>query len=483
MVSLEGRKMSKELLIEMFLIDLKGVPPAKQTSAPIPIHPNFGVSPSCLSPLTTNVPRMPGPKLSLATSRFSRPKNLMTSTILTPPCLGWATSRVTREAYPSLPLKVSNLTTSPFLSAWIWTPSFIWSTGGLSASARECQKLCIVAPLVCIFPLSPLHVVEEPLPKYVYYTMVQLHGQARRNGSIAWNHISRYNPSMYTKNPHMPKIRRDAVRLVKHKEWSTREAARYTGYSQSVIVKWCKKDPTGGWHRIETRSSRPDGHPKMLKPDVVKAITDERHAHGRCAEVIHRTLLNKNISVSLSSVKRTLDRKGLTNKRSPWKRYHRHVDRPRAEKPGDLVQVDTIHIMRNNHWRMYVFVLLDVYSRWAYAKAYPVLSGALMTGFVQEAEARAGFRFSMIQSDHGPEFSKHFVARMGKHRFSRIGKPNDNSHVERFNRTLQEECLDRLSRNPVAINAGLGEYLKYYNTERIHMGINFKTPAQLIPSY
>src|SRR3989344_319397 len=407
-------------------------------SAPMPTQPSLGGFPSCLSPLNTNTPRMPGPKLSLATSRFSRPKNLMTSTILTPPCLGWATSRVTREAYPSLPLKVSNLTTSPFLSAWIWTPSFIWSTGGLSASARECQKLCIVAPLVCIFPLSPLHVVEEPLPKYVYYTMFQLHGQARRNGSIAWNHLSRYNPSMYTKNPHMPKIRRDAVRLVKHQEWSTREAARYTGYSQSVIVKWCKKDPTGGWHRIETRSSRPDGHPKMLKPDVVKAITDERHAHGRCAEVIHRTLLNKNISVSLSSVKRTLDRKGLTNKRSPWKRYHRHVDRPRAEKPGD---------------------------------------------FVQEAEARAGFRFSMIQSDHGPEFSKHFVARMGKHRFSRIGKPNDNSHVERFNRTLQEECLDRLSRNPVAINAGLGEYLKYYNTERIHMGINFKTPAQLIPSY
>jgi hypothetical protein len=51
----------------------------------------------------------------------------------------------------------------------------------------------------------------------------------------------------------------------------------------------------------------------------------------------------------------------------------------------------------------------------------------------------------MIQSDHGPEFGKWFVERIKKsHRYTRIGKPNDNSHIERFNRTLQEECLDKV---------------------------------------
>jgi transposase InsO family protein len=87
----------------------------------------------------------------------------------------------------------------------------------------------------------------------------------------------------------------------------------------------------------------------------------------------------------------------------------------------------------------------------------------------------------MLQSDHGPEFGKYFVDRIKKdHRFTRIGKPNDNSHIERFNRTLQEECLDKLPVDVSKINCELRKYLQYYNYERLHMGINLKTPNQFI---
>jgi putative transposase len=87
----------------------------------------------------------------------------------------------------------------------------------------------------------------------------------------------------------------------------------------------------------------------------------------------------------------------------------------------------------------------------------------------------------MIQPDHGPEFSKWFVERVKKHhRYSRIGKPNDNAHIERFNRTLQEECLDLLPRNVKEINCALKKYLKYYNEERLHLGIELQTPRELL---
>ncbi len=152
----------------------------------------------------------------------------------------------------------------------------------------------------------------------------------------------------------MPKLRMEAVRLVKHRGWSTRQVAQYTGFNQSVIVKWCKKDPTGGWHRIPTQSSRPDHHSGALKPEIVHDIVAQRQKYHRCAEVVHRELVNRGRQVSLSSVKRTLDRKGLTKKRSPWKRYHPHVDRPQAQKPGDLVQLDTIHRMIDEKKRLYI---------------------------------------------------------------------------------------------------------------------------------
>lgn len=284
----------------------------------------------------------------------------------------------------------------------------------------------------------------------------------------------------YTTNKHLPKIRREATRLVR-KGWSTRKVARHFGYSQSVIVKWCAKAKCIGDHPIPTKSSKPKSHPNQLTREVVRKIVAKRLEHNRYAEAVHKELQNDGVMVSLSSVKRTLERRYLIKKRSPWKRYHPHQERPRALKSGDLVQIDTIHRMITNKKRLYVFVLIDVYSRWIYAKVYEKMNGAITLFFVKEAQKHASFRFNTLQSDHGPEFGKWFVSQVKKnHRYTRIGKPNDNAHIERVNRTIQEECLDKLPNDVKTINRALKQYLKYYNQERVHGGILFQTPSQLL---
>ncbi len=287
----------------------------------------------------------------------------------------------------------------------------------------------------------------------------------------------------YTSNKHMPRIRRDAARLF-FKGWSARKIGRHLGFHHTAIMKWVKQAKKVGDVPIITRSSRPHSHSKQLPDDVVKKIIETRKAHNRYAEAVYQELRNGGIVVSLSSVKRTLERWYLVKKRSPYKRYHPHQDRPIPLKPGDLVQVDTIHLMTGPKTRIYVFVLIDVYSRWAYAKCFAKMNAATSIRFIREAEQQASFRFSMLQSDHGPEFGDWFVEQVKKsHRYTRIGKPNDNAHIERLNRTLQEECLDDLLRNPRIINCALKKYLKYYNGERLHAGINFLVPMQVVPSY
>jgi transposase InsO family protein len=284
----------------------------------------------------------------------------------------------------------------------------------------------------------------------------------------------------YTSNKHLPKIRQEAARLVR-KGWSTRVVARHFGYSQSAVVKWTKKAREIGDHPIATKSSRPKSHPRELERSTIRKIVAKRLEHHRYAEAVHKELLNDGVIVSLSSVKRTLERNYLIKKRSPWKRYHPHQDRPCPQKQGDLVQLDTIHRMVSLKKRLYVFVLIDIYSRWIYAKAYEKMNAATSVRFVKEAQKNASFRFGMLQSDHGPEFGKWFVDRIQKqHRYTRIGKPNDNAHIERMNRTLQEECLDKYPNNVRAINCALKKYLQYYNHERVHGGILFQTPSQLL---
>jgi transposase InsO family protein len=282
----------------------------------------------------------------------------------------------------------------------------------------------------------------------------------------------------YTNNPKAPKVRRDAV-LFSNK-YGVRVAARHYGVSPGTISKWRQRATKIGLHPIPTYSSAPKHHPNQLNNELVWKIYHKRLLRNRCAEVVHQELLNEGVTVSLSSVKRTVDRLHLTKKRSPWKRHHPHVDRPLPLKPGDLLQIDTIHTMQSSKVRMYTFVLIDVYSRWVYAKSYQKMNSATTVRFVREAQKCAPFEFCMLQSDHGPEFGKWFVSQIKKpHRYTRIGKPNDNAHIERMNRTLQEECLDKELRTPRAYNRALKQYLPYYNRERLHLGIALKTPSQL----
>lgn len=278
----------------------------------------------------------------------------------------------------------------------------------------------------------------------------------------------------------MPRIRRDAVEMVRRGA-SARKAGRYFGYHHTAIMKWVRIAEKVGNHPIPTKSSRPHSHPKQLDRKVVEKIITKRLERNRYAEAVHKELQNDGIIVSLSSVKRTLERAHLIKKRSPWKRFHPHQDRPYPVKSGDLVQIDTVHRMITDKKRLYVFVIIDVYSRWIHAKAYEKMNAATTVRFVQEAQRHAPFHFHMLQSDHGPEFGKWFVEQVKKnHRYTRIGKPNDNAHIERVNRTIQEECLDKIPNNVKKINCTLKKYLRYYNHDRVHGGINYSTPMEMV---
>jgi len=289
---------------------------------------------------------------------------------------------------------------------------------------------------------------------------------------------------MYTTNPAMPRLRARAVDMVRSGK-SVTEVARYFGYTKGAVSKWCQKMPQGGAFKIETKSSKPNHHPNEIKKETVERIVAWRlKLHGRCGEVIHEHLKLEGLGVGLRSVHRILDRHSLLKKQSPWKRLHFSATRPKALKPGDLVQVDTIHLWESRFKRIYVYTLIDVYSRWTYAWATERINTRMSIEFLRRAKAKAPFEFRCVQSDHGSEFSNHFTERIKiLHRHSRVRRPNDNSHLERFNRTLQEECLRNYALDVKILKRAIPKYLNYYNGQRLHLGINLKTPTAVLKGF
>ncbi len=287
----------------------------------------------------------------------------------------------------------------------------------------------------------------------------------------------------YTTNEKIDRVRAQAVRMVRAGN-STRTVARHFGYAQSTIVKWCQRAPSrfNKNGTLKTLSSRPHTSPKAISKELVAAILHARNETKRCAEVVHEHLKQNGVTVSLSTVKRTLKRYGMTKERSQWKKKRTYPVRPDVKSQGDLVEFDTIHFVDKNGKRSYVYTALDVYSRYGFAMISSKIGGGPSVKFLKNVQKYFPFKMKCIQTDNGPEFALHFtdaVQRRGvSHRHNHPRSPNENGHLERFNRTLQEEIPKHGL--CIFIPEDISKFLMHYNTKRLHMGINFKTPKDML---
>jgi len=316
----------------------------------------------------------------------------------------------------------------------------------------------------------------------------------------------------YSSNPLLPRARAQAVRLVVEQKLPVSVAARKSGIHRTTLWRWKRKwlqlnqyvqlENTNRPHRragnafrqsalrwlIPTESSRPHYCPHAVSDGVVYRILKLRRILKRCAEVVwyHLTHL-EGVSVSLSSVRRILRRFQLIRGRRPRLRRDNPV-RPQVTRPGELVQTDTIHyVCPLTKKRRYVYTVIDLYTRMAYAVVHDRIGPRTAANIILRASTHFGFAFGMVQADNGPEFSRYFeqvlVRRGVLTRHSRLHRPNDNAHIERFNRTIQEECLGRTltyKDTNSQVQVRLNQYLDYYNTRRVHLGLQFRTPQEML---
>jgi transposase InsO family protein len=222
---------------------------------------------------------------------------------------------------------------------------------------------------------------------------------------------------------------------------------------------------------------------------VVDRVLALRRALKRCAEVIWHHLVHKDgVAVSLSSVRRILRRHHCFDGARKKRVRPDNPRRPLPTKPGELVQTDTVHyICPLTKRRRYVYTVIDLHTRMAYAEVHARIRPGIASEVVVRASSAFGFAFRLVQADNGPEYSRYFGEQLTKRgiavRHSRLGRPNDNAHVERFNRTVQEECLGRyLSHRTTnkVVQARLTAYLDYYNTKRVHLSLQCLTPAEML---
>lgn len=317
----------------------------------------------------------------------------------------------------------------------------------------------------------------------------------------------------YSINLYLPKARAFAMQLLIREQLPVQTVANRCRVHRSTIYRWKRKwdvlnqyvqmdNPNRPrrvysrdnhlsrctW-RIPTDSAKTRTSPTAVSEDLTRLVLAVRAQLKRCAEVVwHHLVTVLAVSVSLSSVRRILRRHHcFDGARKPLVRPD-NPRRPQVTAPGELVQTDTIHhVDPKTGRRLYYCTVIDLYTRLAYATvATRILPGVAATA-VLEARQAFGFPFAMVQADNGPEYGRYFEQQMSRvgiaTRHSRLHRPNDNAHIERFNRTIQEECVGSYWRKSVSLSRqkqNLNKYLDYYNNERIHLGIQMQTPSQML---
>lgn len=320
----------------------------------------------------------------------------------------------------------------------------------------------------------------------------------------------------YSTNPYLPKARAFALKLLILERRSLSVVAARCGVHRSTIWRWKQKwyllnqnvqfenvnrprRPAGTqfrltacrW-RIPTETSRPHTHPHAVGDVVIARILELRSQLKRCAEVIwHHLVHREGIVVSLSSVRRILRRHHcFDGARKPRVRRD-NPRRPAVTQPGELVQIDTIHhVDPRSGKRLYYYTVIDLYTRMTHVTLSTELRQGLAVQAILASREAFGFPFAMVQSDNGPEFGRYFAQRLCKAgiqtRHSRLHRPNDNAHIERFNRTIQTEAIGYYWRRSVPLRRQretLTAYLDFYNTKRVHLGIQMRVPREMLQRF
>lgn len=319
----------------------------------------------------------------------------------------------------------------------------------------------------------------------------------------------------YSTNPNLPKARAFALKSLLIDDLPLCIVANRCGVHRTTIWRWKRKwnvlnkdrqldnpnrptRPVGKsklaqcrWN-IATESSKPYYHPWAVPSSVVERVLAIRSKLKRCAEVVwHYLVTVLFIRISLSSVRRILKRNHcFDGARKPRVRRD-NPRRPQPTAPGELVQTDTIHhVDPKSGRRLYYYTVIDLFTRMTYVILVPKLSPGHAARAVLEAQTYWGFTISMTQADNGPEYGRYFEQQLKAHgiqtRHSRLHRPNDNAHIERFNRTVQTECIGYYWQKSVSLSSvrtKLTKYLDYYNMRRVHLGIQLRTPRQMLQRF
>ena len=277
---------------------------------------------------------------------------------------------------------------------------------------------------------------------------------------------------------------------------------RYFGISRQTFDRWKRRYDPQNLSTLEDRSHRPHHrrHPTWTaeQAERVRRLRERYPRWGK--DKLAVLLRREGWVVSVSRVGRILTclrQRGALTAPVLWrvKRRRGTAGRPWAlrkpkdyavEKPGDLVQLDTLDLRPSPGVVLKQFTARDRVSRWDVIEVHRRATSTAATLFLDTLARRLPFPLRALPVDGGSEFAAVFEAAC-RQRGLRLfvlppRSPQLNGQVERANRTPTEEFYE-ITPCPLSIaelNRELQAWERTYHTVRPHQALGYLTPQEFL---
>ena len=234
-----------------------------------------------------------------------------------------------------------------------------------------------------------------------------------------------------------------------------------------------------------------------LKKEILQLFDDSHQVYG--ARKMTAALRKKKISVSERLVRELMSEMGLISIRvyshylynKEFGKYKNYINQFFDADYPNQIWVSDITYFKLKETPYYICVIIDLFSRKVIAcRVSRSNSTQLVKMTFRDAyKNRKPGTDLTFHSDRGSNYNaqafRKLLASLGvTQSFSRAHNPYDNAVMESFFGTLKKEELYRIRyRSERQMKECIASYIKFYNEERLHERLNYKTPDQIEAEY
>ena len=306
------------------------------------------------------------------------------------------------------------------------------------------------------------------------------------------------------KVPQLPTLSPVAKHRLQVLEFAQRHGVRLAveayGVSRSTIYEWRKRYNPRKLESLEPKSRAPKRKRRVCWSWAdEQAILKLRRQHPRWGKRKLAPLLQAaGHALSEATIGRILRRLKRSGRLIEPKRQIRRRSRPvrphatrkpaayQPQQPGDLVQIDTVHLHTTTGEQLRQFSAIDVVSRVAAVGVRTRATAGTAAAFVDELLDRFPTRIRAIQVDGGSEFMAEFEEICAANDIPVYvlppRSPKLNGCVERFNRTSREEFWEWYegAYDLASVQPALRAWEDEYNRLRPHQALQMQSPIAFL---